>query len=1012
MNRVLASFKDESDGLFKARAANPAINQLLRQFKEAQQKQSQASLSHEEFKRLRRELKEAKEALEEKRRRLRELEQEKNRLERIRRAQPKVDQRRSLLERREELGDLPVITNEIVEARRHLEKGLELAERDINQQQTEIRSLESEIDRIKRQPELIASSEKIRALHQKVGSIRKADADRKGLVTEREIALNHAKRLHTDLRLDCPFNEVESLRLDRPERTRIQKLSTDYTTRTQERKSLEKNLMENDLELRSAQEELNTLPEPKDVKAAEEALEEIARHGDLEASARKEEITLQAEKNRLANLIKGLRFWSGSIEDLEALPIPSADTIEGFEKDHAELGKKEERQVERLVDAEKRAQELKAECESLQRISAVPSIEELTSIRSERNNGWRLIKRAWLENEDVSTEAASYSPDKELPTAYEEKVEEADSTADRMREKAEEVAHLERLQADIRSAEGEIKHLQEEEKALGERRRHFQKEWERLWSGLAAKPDSPRGMKEWIVEREKILNLYEKIRTGQNELDTLNAEILEDKRVLRDLLITSFGRSADELAELSRKDLLVRLSNHLKEEQKVTTRREKLREKISTAERNQLKYESQLKQNQVSHESWEKEWEKAIHNFGEKVVLQPESAAGFLEDLNQLFLALDRETELQRRISGIDEDSREFTHEVAAFCHDIQSDLQDADPLEAVEQLMNKQESAEDAETSFKELTKQLQTVKKRLLSAEGEKKEFQDRLEAMIQFFKVTELEKLRELHTRALEAADIRKRIEALEEELSSETAGETLDQLIKMAEAEERDALPSTLREIGDEIGRFDAEKETLNQQIGGLHDQLKRMDGSAAAAEAAEEMQSILAAMPDKIDRYVRLELAHFLLQKEMEIYREEHQDPVLAQAEKFFRTLTNESFIKLTTDLDDKNKPIIYGVRKNDEHVPVEGMSDGSRDQLYLAFRLASLLLYLEKNEPLPFIVDDILIKFDDERAAACMRVLADLSQRIQVLLFTHQARLIKIADDNLSGAVDLIELSD
>ncbi len=66
---------------------------------------------------------------------------------------------------------------------------------------------------------------------------------------------------------------------------------------------------------------------------------------------------------------------------------------------------------------------------------------------------------------------------------------------------------------------------------------------------------------------------------------------------------------------------------------------------------------------------------------------------------------------------------------------------------------------------------------------------------------------------------------------------------------------------------------------------------------------------------------------------------------------------------------------------------------------------------MEKNEPLPFIVDDILIKFDDERVASCIRVLADISQESQVLFFTHQARLIKIAEETLSGAADLIELS-
>ena len=42
------------------------------------------------------------------------------------------------------------------------------------------------------------------------------------------------------------------------------------------------------------------------------------------------------------------------------------------------------------------------------------------------------------------------------------------------------------------------------------------------------------------------------------------------------------------------------------------------------------------------------------------------------------------------------------------------------------------------------------------------------------------------------------------------------------------------------------------------------------------------------------------------------------------------------------------------------------MSDGTRDQLYLALRLATLEWRMETSEPMPFVVDDILIFSDNE----------------------------------------------
>ncbi|MGA2260798.1 MAG: hypothetical protein ABSH28_05110 [Acidobacteriota bacterium] len=64
-----------------------------------------------------------------------------------------------------------------------------------------------------------------------------------------------------------------------------------------------------------------------------------------------------------------------------------------------------------------------------------------------------------------------------------------------------------------------------------------------------------------------------------------------------------------------------------------------------------------------------------------------------------------------------------------------------------------------------------------------------------------------------------------------------------------------------------------------------------------------------------------------------------------------------------------------------EKIGVEGMSDGTCDQLYLALRLASLENHLEAHEPVPFVIADILINFDDSRAEATLKVLAELPEK-------------------------------
>jgi uncharacterized protein YhaN len=88
------------------------------------------------------------------------------------------------------------------------------------------------------------------------------------------------------------------------------------------------------------------------------------------------------------------------------------------------------------------------------------------------------------------------------------------------------------------------------------------------------------------------------------------------------------------------------------------------------------------------------------------------------------------------------------------------------------------------------------------------------------------------------------------------------------------------------------------------------------------------------------------------------------------------------------------------------------MSDGTADALYLSLRLASLESHLDECDPVPLIVDDCLVQFDDDRSIEALKVFAELSQRTQVILFTHHRHLIELAEGALPrGAYHVHRLS-
>jgi DNA repair exonuclease SbcCD ATPase subunit len=81
---------------------------------------------------------------------------------------------------------------------------------------------------------------------------------------------------------------------------------------------------------------------------------------------------------------------------------------------------------------------------------------------------------------------------------------------------------------------------------------------------------------------------------------------------------------------------------------------------------------------------------------------------------------------------------------------------------------------------------------------------------------------------------------------------------------------------------------------------------------------------------------------------------------------------------------------------------LEYLSDGTRDQLYLAVRLAVCMQALPREDPCPIILDDALTCFDDARAENALRLLLELAETRQIILFTCHGREKKLLEKILA----------
>ena len=246
-----------------------------------------------------------------------------------------------------------------------------------------------------------------------------------------------------------------------------------------------------------------------------------------------------------------------------------------------------------------------------------------------------------------------------------------------------------------------------------------------------------------------------------------------------------------------------------------------------------------------------------------------------------------------------------------------------------------------------------------------------------------------------------------------LQEVAGGQSVHELEQEVMEQDMDLLEVHLAELKLELTEIDENRSMANQAFGVCKKEYeeKIQGNSVSTVIATEERESIVAELSNLCEQYVEKRLAVMILQKGIEYYRAQNQNPILTRASDLFARLTLYSFEGLTVDYNEKDEEVLLGV-KNGEKVGIEAMSDGTKDQLYLALRVASIEKYCEENEPIPFIVDDILVHFDNDRSKITLAILRELSQKTQVIFFTHHAHLVDLIGESLGeNGYQLIEVN-
>lgn len=990
--RVRDDLKEDAEKLWKPKSRTLEIDRAIEAYRNAQKRAVDLSVSAENWRKISTQMEEEEERAHALEGQIRVLDADKRRLSRHLDAHRPLAMRAHLLAELTSLGELPELPPDFSERRQVVSSSLAALRAQLARvRETERAHLTRQAD-LPAESNLLAFAPRIDRLHRSLDAVAEAEAALPVTRARAESITRRLRAVSADLGLNDGAPEGRDFP-DAPKRARARRLAERFRRLVDQGQDMAEQLA--GLGSRQAQiaGQLAALGEPRETSELENGLRRLRGALGFDTEVASLESQLFSKQTSLDNALSNLPQWSGSVEELVNLRPPDALQLATFER-RLDVLSDELKQARKDREAsERRGKTASRDLAQLRDRERVRSRDDLRQARAARDEHW-----ARLISEDPSNIAQQGKVERSL--------REVDDLSDQLLDNAARVADLERVSQEYQGARKEWKELNERCKELELEWEESQQAWRDLWPSRRLHLGAPSEMRTWMARRDAVMSLALEVSSLRERLaDTVarRGRGLESHRQLWRELVgeAGLGNTVQEAIDTAERALTPLLE--IREQRKLLeTESGKLRLSMGEVETAQRSVDETLA-------AWRSEWAEVAQAFHREASADPTDLESLLERYEELRTLSDEAERADRELTEQLAASESFRHQMADLAQELGEMVSEGDMTTLIERLVENLAEARKTDTLRQGLAEQLEMMARERQEVERVLAQRESEWGELLREAGVSE--GLPELEGKVVRRRQVLERLRDLEESLRPLAAGQDLERFAATLEGVDWDTVPGQIRDLDRSIESLEKERTAAWHRKGQLEQELSAFDGAEAAAAAAQEAAEVMAEGKATVARFARLTLAEAILRREMERYRRENEAPVLRSASGWFSRLTRNAYDGLTSGLDPRTDlPRLEAVSSSGRHVPVEGLSDGTRDQLFLALRLATIEMTLDSAEPIPMVMDDVLVHFDTERAQATLQVLAEFGRRNQVLLFTHLERDRQLAHALPSGHASVLDL--
>ncbi|MDQ0025031.1 uncharacterized protein YhaN [Variovorax paradoxus] len=725
----------------------------------------------------------------------------------------------------------------------------------------------------------------------------------------------------------------------------------------------------------------------------EAALIQAQKLGDVEALRLEREAVVKQKRAALESALAEMGPWPLELVALRAMTPPTPDLVQSLCLDQVSDDTEARSARARGQALRDKVQAQQLAIRQFTQAHHPVTREQVLHARETRESSWQVIRSDTLG-------MAAKAP------AYERLVAEADALADQHHDKIQQASELqslhqqlERFELDAVQAAADVQRLEEATKTRAA-------EWAELARrcGLPVLPFQAAG--PWLAARRRALDAADELGTAERSLSAYRHSVEVVRAKLGSELATVRGTAGNEaLAVLQARATALHGAAAAAKGERASLTSQNLRASVALRG-----LESEVQRASEKFDAWQAQWRDATGSWRFARMDDLGAVESALEAAERIEGSLAAMTHLRvTRVDAMRADLDAHAKDARALSLRIAPALADLPAAEIVLGLHARWRAATAASEEASRWATAKESAAAKARDASALLTQSRAALAPLFERSKTATMAELLEAIERSDQVRALRTAVAAAEKSMRDGGDALTLDELQAEASTVEKETLRVELDEL---VQREDALMHELSEiaaQKQAATTVLNAIAGHADAARAEGFRQEALAKMAAAVERYLAVRTASRLLKWSIDQYRDAKQGPMLAVASDIFAKLTLGSFERLSVDYEGK-QPRLQGRRPDGEVVDIEGLSDGTRDQLYLALRLAALETHLDKAHPLPFIADDLFINYSDGRSRAGLAALGELSRKTQVIFLTHHEHLIPVVEEVLGTDANVVRL--